>query len=166
MDASSFVSDGRTLTIPQLMEKEGLELFGAGLRDKSWQAQNAYANTYYESIRNRQNPTDVGMIANNTGFSTDEVLSIRRHVFTDEHDLGDGEYGRFASNWRMAQAWQRMEQGWKGPGMDRYRDYDLLLLKHELEELTQMARYGYNSIEAHDKAEAKYPWDVKIKELD
>jgi hypothetical protein len=29
-----------------------------------------------------------------------------------------------------------------------------------------MAKYGYNTIEAHNKAEAKYPWDVKIKELD
>jgi hypothetical protein len=163
---SSFVSDGRILTLPQIMKKEGLEFFGAGLKTGSRQAQNAYANTYYESIRNRRNPTDVERIAEHTGFSRDEITSIRRHVFTDEHDLGDGDYGRFASNWRMAQAWQRMEQGWNGNDMVKYRDYDLLLLKHELEELTQMAKYGYNTIEAHEKAEAKYPWDVKIKELE
>jgi hypothetical protein len=58
------------------------------------------------------------------------------------------------------------EQGWKGNSQDRYKDTDILLLRHELEELTQMAKHGYNTIEAHEKAEAKYPWDIKIKELD
>jgi hypothetical protein len=59
-----------------------------------------------------------------------------------------------------------MEQGWSGNDMTKYKDYDLLLLKHELEELTQILKYGYNTIDAHEKAESKYPWDVKIKELD
>jgi hypothetical protein len=166
MPITSFSENGTILTLPQIMKKEGLEFFGGGLATGSWQAQKAYANTYYESIRNRKNPTDVERIAEHTGFSRDEISSIRRHVFTDEHDLGDGDYGRFASNWRMAQAWQRMEQGWDGNGMAKYKDYDVLLLNHEFEELTQMAKYGYNTIEAHEKAESKYPWDVKIKELD
>jgi hypothetical protein len=99
------------LNLNQLIAKENLELFGAGLKDKSWQAQRAYSDTYYESIRNRKNPTDIEKIAGNTGFSQRDIESIRNHVFIKEHDLGSGEYGRFGSDWQIAQAWQRMEQG-------------------------------------------------------
>jgi hypothetical protein len=166
MPITSFVSGGNKLTLEQLMKKEGLEFFGAGLKTGSWQARNAYADTFYEAIKNRKDPTDIANIAGNTGFSEDNVRSIRDHIFIKEHDLGNGDYGRLASDWQMAQAWQRMEQGWKGNGQDIYRNTDMLLLQHELEELTIMAKYGYNTIEAHEKAEAKYPWDVKIKELD
>jgi hypothetical protein len=60
---------------------------------------------------------------------------------------------------------QRMEQGWKGNGMNRYHDCDILLLKHELEELTIIAKYGYNAMKAHEIVESKYPWDIKIREI-
>jgi hypothetical protein len=80
--------------------------------------------------------------------------------------LSEGVTERFAADWQIAQAWQRMEQGWKGNGQGAYHDVDLLLLRHELEELTAMAKYGYNAIEAHMKAEGKYAWDIKMKEFD
>jgi SPP1 gp7 family putative phage head morphogenesis protein len=166
VDTGSFVTDKRVLTLREVMAKENLALFGEGLQFKSWQERRAYADTYYESIRNRKDPTDIDKISKNTGFSRDDIQSVREHIFTNEHDLGDGEHGRFASNWRMAQAWQRMEQGWKGNDTVKYKEYDLLLLRHEREELTQMEQFGYNTVEAHQKAEGKYPWDVKIKELD
>ena len=165
LDMGSFVSDGRVLTLQQLMKKEGLELFGAGLKDRSWQEQRAYSDTYYEAIRNRANPTDIEKISKNTDFSRDEIQSIRNHVFINEHDLGGGERGRFTSDWQIAQAWQRMEQGWKGNGMAKYHDVDLLLLKHELEELKLMAKYEYNAWDAHGLATEKYPWSKTIKEL-
>jgi hypothetical protein len=147
------------------MEKEGLEFFGGGLRTGSWQARNAYANTYYESMRNRNNPTDIGKIAGNTGFLEDDIHSIRDHVFIQRHDMGEGVVERFGSDWQIAQAWQRMEQGWKGNEQDKYRDVDVLLLRHELEELTIMAKYGYNATEAHVRAEEKYPWDITIDRI-
>jgi hypothetical protein len=165
MPVSSFVSGNDTLTLRQLMEKEGLEFFGAGLKTGSWQVRNAYADTYYEAVRNRKNPTDIGKIAENTGFSDDNIRSIRDHVFIKEHDLGEGVTGRFAADWQIAQAWQRMEQGWKGNDREKYHDVDLLLLRHELEELTVMAKYGYNYPAAHEKAEEKYPWDVTIDRI-
>jgi hypothetical protein len=165
MPVSSFVSDGRTLSLRQLMEKEGLEFFGAGLKTGSWQARNAYADTYYEAIRNRKNPADIGKIAGNTGFSEDAIRSIREHVFIKEHDLGEGVTGRFGTDWQIAQAWQRMEQGWQGNDQDKYKDADILLLRHELEELTIMAKYGYNALEAHVQAEEKYPWGITIDRI-
>jgi hypothetical protein len=146
------------------MGKEGLEFFGAGLKTGSWQARNAYTDTYYEAIRNRKNPTDIGKIAENAGFSEDVIRSIREHVFIKEHDLGEGVTGRFATDWQIAQAWQRMEQGWAGNGQSKYHDVDLLLLWHELEELTIMAKYGYDYPTAHERANEKYPWSKKIKE--
>jgi hypothetical protein len=165
MPISSFVSDGRTLTLRQLMEKEGLEFFGAGLKTGSRQAQNAYADTYYESIRNRKNPTDIAKIAENTGFAENNIQSIREHIFIKEHDLGEGVIDRFSTDWQIAQSWQRMEQGWKGNSQDKYREADILLLRHELEELTLIAKYGYNASEAHIRAEEKYPWDIMIDRI-
>ena len=166
LDISSFVADGKKLTLTQLMENEGLVYFGAGLKDKSWQARDAYAETYYETIRNRREPTDISKIANNTDFSRDEIRSIRNHIFINEHDLYEGERGQLATDWRIAQAWQRMEQGWQGNGMRQYHDVDILLLRHELEELTLMADRGYTVEEAHRFAKKKYPWDIAIKELE
>jgi len=50
-------------------------------------------------------------------------------------------------------------------GMAKYHDVDLLLLKHELEELTLMAKYGHNTMKAHEVTEGKYPWDIKVEEI-
>jgi hypothetical protein len=163
---TSFVSDGRTLTLQQLMEKEGLKFFGGGLKTGSWKARDAYADTYYESIRNRKIPSDIEKIAKNTGFSKDTIRSIREHIFIQEHDLGEGVTKRFDTDWQIAQAWQRMEQGWKGNGQDKYKDVDILLLRHELEELTVMAKYGYNASDAHDKANEKYLWAIAIDRIE
>jgi hypothetical protein len=41
---------------------------------------------------------------------------------------------------------------------------DIVLLKHELEELTIMAKYGYDYPTAHEKANEKYPWNKHVKE--
>jgi len=165
MTISSFVTDGRTLTLRQLIDNEGLELFGGGLKEKSPQAQKAYADTYYESIRNRADPTDIEKITKHTGFSFNEITSIRNHLFINKHDLGEGDYNYFETDWRIAQAWQRMEQGWKDNGMEAYRDIDILLLKHEIEELTIMAKFGYNALDAHRIVDVKFPWNATITDF-
>jgi hypothetical protein len=59
-----------------------------------------------------------------------------------------------------------MEQGWKGNGQEKYHDVDLLLLRHEFEELTLMAKYGYNASDAHDKANEKYLWAIAIERIE
>lgn len=127
--------------------------------------QDAYSDRYYEAIRNRKNPTDIGKRAEHTGFSEDTIRLIREHLFIKEHDLGEGVTGRFDTDWQIAKAWQRMEQGWKGTEQDKYRDVYILLLRHELEELTIMVKYGYNVSEAHDKANEKYYWAIEIDRI-
>jgi hypothetical protein len=42
-----------------------------------------------------------------------------------------------------------------------YTDIDILLLNHELEELTLMREKGYTYSEAHTEADKKYPWFEK-----
>jgi hypothetical protein len=127
-----------------------------GLRDKGEVAQNKYANTYYEAIRNRRSQSDITAIAKNTGFSIDQIREIREHIFINEHNLGDGDFGRFIPNYRMGQAWQRMEQG-KGTNID------IMLLNHELYEKRLMDQ-GYDYITAHAKAHEKFPWSEKDRE--
>ncbi|MCL2086222.1 MAG: hypothetical protein FWH05_01340 [Oscillospiraceae bacterium] len=47
----------------------------------------AHAERYYEEIRKRK--SDVAAIAENAGFSTEDVEKIKLHIFIDTHDLGD-----------------------------------------------------------------------------
>jgi hypothetical protein len=136
------------------------------LRDKTDIERMAYSDTYYESIRNRKSKSDILAIAKNTGFSNEEINAIREHIFIKEHNLGDGIVERFASDYEQAQAWQRMERGWNIHGDEKYKDVDILLLNHELEELTIMAKYEYDYPMAHTIAHEKYPWSMKIMEVE
>jgi hypothetical protein len=136
------------------------------LRDKSSKEQDKFADEYYESIRNRKIATDIAVIAENSGFSQEDIMAIRNHMFIEKHDLGDGRFERFDSSWLQAQAWQRMERNWKTSGDERYRDVDVLMLHHELEELTIMKRRGVNYHIAHDETNEKYNWWLAIKELE
>jgi hypothetical protein len=163
LKVNSFVSDGKKLTLDELIEKNGLKLYGAGLKARTRTEKEQYADVYYSAIRNRKSPTDIAKVAQNSGFSEKDITDIRAHVFTAQHNLGNGKTGRFETDWRMAQAWQRMEMGWKGNGMTKYKNLDLLLLKHEKEELTLMREKGYDAIEAHEETCKKYDWYSTLK---
>ena len=126
------------------------------MRDSTNAEQVKFSNQYYESIRNRKSKSDIAAIAASTGFALDQIAKIRTHLFEEKHDLGDGRIGRFDSDWRIALAWQRLEQGMG-------TDADILLLNHELYELTLMRDLGYNYFEAHIEASKKYPWAEEIK---
>ena len=125
-----------------------------GLRDKSDTEQQKHADMYYESIRNRKSKSDIRAIAKHTEFSEAQISAIRDHVFINEHDMGDGVTKRFAPEYLMALAWQRLEQG-KGT------EIDVLLLHHEHYELTIMQEHGYSYDVAHPMANEKYPWYAK-----
>ncbi|MDR0525385.1 MAG: hypothetical protein LBG90_05885, partial [Spirochaetaceae bacterium] len=127
------------------------------LRDKNNDEQTRFSEEYYNAIRNRKSKSDIDAIAKNTGFSTIQITNIRNHIFEEIHDLGDGRIERFDTDWRIAQAWQRLEQG-------KYNELDSMLLHHELYELTLMREKGYNYEEAHIEAHKKYPWGTLIKD--
>ena len=127
-----------------------------GILDKSWKEQDRHAEVYYEAIRNRKSQSDIQAIAKNTGFSIEDITAIRNHVFIEEHGFADGRHERFGNDIDIALAWQRLEQG-------NFTDLDILLLNHELEELTIMKSTGYYYERAHWIASKKYPWEFTKK---
>jgi len=140
----------------EIVVEDGLPGGGdsGGLRDKSTREQEKHAEMYYESIRNRKSKSDIQKIAKYTEFSEEQISAIRDHIFINEHDMGDGMKERFYPDYRMAQAWQRLEQG-------QGTQEDMLLLHHEFFELTIMRKHGYNYGRAHPMANEKYPWYAK-----
>lgn len=68
----------------------------------------AEADKMYDSIR--ASGTDVLDIAKNTGMKESRVQRIKDHVFFNEHIKSSG-YGRFHSDYEIAQAWTRLKQG-------------------------------------------------------
>jgi hypothetical protein len=116
----------------------------------------AHAERYYEEIRNRT--TDVEAIANNTDFSVEDVDAVKRHIFIDEHDLGDEFPERFEPNYDMAVSWQRLIDG------KNIQKMDLILLQHELHELRQMAQ-GVSFYVAHESAQSVYNYSEFVKQL-
>ena len=69
-----------------------------------------HADMFYESIRNRTSNSDVVRIAKNTGFSESDVLSVKQHIFINEHDLDVGCV-RFHPDYDIAVSWANLIQG-------------------------------------------------------
>jgi len=116
-----------------------------------------HAKQYYEQIRRRK--SDVSAIAENTGFSVQDVQAIKNHVFMNYHDLGEIELLRFTPDYDMSVSWQRLIDG------HNIQEMDLVMIKHELLEIEIMAQgAGYH--EAHKQADSKYSYSRYVKELD
>lgn len=124
-----------------------------GILDKSQEEQDAYAKRAYEEIRHKNEDSDVKKIAVNTGLSEADILKVRMHLFFNKHTIGN-EIKRFDESPDIALAWEALEQG-------RGTELDVMLVKHELEELTIIENQGYDYIKAHLLANKKYPWEYK-----
>ena len=61
-----------------------------------------HAERYYGLVRKMK--TDCGRIAANTGFRVEDIERIKNHVFYKEHELYDGERGRFYPSYEIAQS--------------------------------------------------------------
>lgn len=137
--------------------KSGIIKSGAvsgGLIPDSDEAQ-AHAERYYESVRKMK--TDVRNIAQNTGFSEEEISQIKNHVFINEHDLGGEVPERFYPNYAMSQSWQRLIDG------KNIQKHDLTLLNHEKME-SNLMKQGYSQKEAHELAEKAYNYAKESRE--
>jgi len=99
---------------------------------------------------------DVQNIAENTGFSVEDIKRIKEHVFFKEHDLGGDKKERFAPHFEIAQSWQRLIDG------KQIQPHDLILLRHELLEIEYMDK-GYNFQKAHDLTNAKFNYTKAIE---
>ena len=89
-------------------------------------------------------------IANNTGFDQADIAKIRSHIFSKKHNLYVG-YSRFAPDYSMAVAWQRLRNG-------NYLPRDITLLRHELLEREIEEKYNISISEAHAEASKQYDW--------
>jgi hypothetical protein len=119
---------------------------------------NEHASRYYEEIRNRIG--DIDAIAQNSGFSAQDVQKIKEHVFFNEYDLGENEPERFAPDYHMSLSWQRLIDGKSVEKMD------IILLNHELMERDLMINKGLTYREAHALTEEKFNYSqlAKIKD--
>ncbi|GAA2395271.1 hypothetical protein Cme02nite_55440 [Catellatospora methionotrophica] len=120
-----------------------------------WDAR--WASEMYDEIRSADDVADVAATAAEHGFTPDDVIQIKNHLFHEEHLLDyfpPGEMARFDPNPRIAEAWQRLANGTPHPA-------DLNLLRHELYESQHMARTGDPSyMKAHNATiEAGHPWN-------
>jgi hypothetical protein len=116
-----------------------------------------HAARYYEEIRKRT--TDVSAIAENTGFSVEDVESIKRHIFFNEYRLDSKRLRRFDPNYDMAVSWQRLADG------KNIQEMDLVLLRHELHEFNLM-KSGLSYDEAHILASKKFDYQAYTDALD
>jgi hypothetical protein len=131
---------------------------------RAWERSEAWAADAYGAIRSSD---DVAVIADHlssaprldggTGFTQEEVQTIKNQVFFEEHPL-EGEDGgtvmsRFDPNANMAEAWLRLRSG-------NYLPPDLLLLEHELAEHNFWQQH-HDAIfwEAHAAANEVANWD-------
>lgn len=114
-----------------------------------------HAQRYYESVRNRQH--DAATIARNTGWKESAVEAVRQHVFVQEHTLADGVM-RFAPDYDQAEAWRRLLEG------KDIKDSDIVFLRHEFVELTQMRLRGLTYDEAHAIANRQHNWYNLVRE--
>ena len=116
-----------------------------------------HANRYYEEIRKRT--SDVEKIAKNTGFSIDDIKTIKQHVFFNEYDLGGSEEERFAADYDMSISWQRLIDG------KSIQDMDIIMLKHELMEYNLMKEKEMSYFDAHNVTEKTHNYSQYIKDL-
>ena len=113
------------------------------------------ADEAYEAIR--ENTTDVGDIARNTGLKAENIQKVKDHLFLDEHtldryvDLGiPAERARFDSDIKIAESWHRLQVG-------TFTDDDIQLLRHEIAERWIEIKRDCGYCEAHDAASVNFP---------
>jgi len=106
-----------------------------------------HATRYYDAVRKMT--TDVSAVAKNSGFDESEIETIKKFIFYDKHDLGDGTIARFAPSYEMAESWQRLVDG------KNIQHHDIILLKHEMLEKA-LIDSGLSQEEAHIEATKKY----------
>ncbi|MEG1862970.1 MAG: phage minor capsid protein [Oscillospiraceae bacterium] len=124
-----------------------------GARNPYGKAASKHAEQYYTMIRNIK--SDIVRISQNTEYSQEEIIGIKKFLFTDKHKL-DGEYKYFDADYMIAQSWQRLIDG------KNIKAHDLTLLKHEILEKELIAT-GLNQSQAHLKASEIYNYSKEAE---
>lgn len=109
-----------------------------------------HAERVYESIRKQS--TDVERIAVNTGFSYEQVTTIKGHIFYNMHILPNG-LGRFDPSYEISESWRRLS----GKDKSKIMSFDILMLQHELLEISYILK-GYSQKDAHNMTVKQYDY--------
>jgi hypothetical protein len=132
-----------------------------------FERQDRWANAAYDDIRTHPDADVIaahlrgtGRLDGSTGFPSDEIERIRRHVFLEEHPLSDYDGGivhrRYDASGDMAEAWLRLRSG-------RPQPEDIVLLEHESAEARYyVAHPGSTYEEAHLAANEVANWQNRI----
>lgn len=116
---------------------------------------NEHAERYYKAVRKMK--TDVQHISQNTGYSIEQIEEIKKFIFLEKHDLGDGRFDYFDPSYLMAETWQRLIDG------KNILPHDLTLLRHETME-RELMQQGYSQVEAHIITSRTYNFEKEAME--
>ena len=114
-----------------------------------------HAEQYYEAVRHMT--TDCKRIAENTGYTQEEIKSIKEFIFLEKHDLGNGKPEFFYPCYEMAQSWQRLIDG------KNIQPHDITLIKHEIME-SKLMKLGYSQRKAHNATSKLYDYKTECEE--
>ncbi|RMH74639.1 MAG: hypothetical protein D6680_14130 [Cyanobacteria bacterium J007] len=122
-----------------------------------WAHLDRYERKYARKVMERydrimQLKTDICRIANRYQFSVNEVQRAKDYAFGS----GVSRY-QFYPDEDMAAAWIRMAVG-------RAMDIDEILLRHEVFESNLVINQGAIVEDAHELAQARYPWSERLKQ--
>lgn len=161
-----FINNGRVLRLDELDLPKNLSLKITGARSEIVNKilkndvydNEKLAEKYYQKIRDGDNQDFITRIANNSKKSYNDVEQIVKHIFIENHHFTDGSVRRFEPDTNIIAALERLKT-------NEYTDKDILLLNHELLELTYMKNKKYNVYEiAHEMANLKYDWSEALNE--
>jgi len=127
---------------------------GARITNPDSKEAEAFAKQYYEEIRHMKN--DVSKIADNTGYSVEEIQKIKDYLFIKQslYDEDTGEWRRFDEDARIAQSWQRLLIN---KGTNKIKKHDITLINHELLEMKlKEENPNISHYDAHIKASMVY----------
>jgi hypothetical protein len=122
-----------------------------GLNPDSDRAQ-IHAKKMYESIRRRT--SDYEKIAENTGFSIEQIQIVKNYIFNSRHVLPNSNFPkRFHESFEIAESWKRLSE----KGGKNIKPHDVLLLYHEIFEICLLLSNDTMTQEkAHLEATRKY----------
>lgn len=145
---SDIIATSLNISVENVRIKICGALISGAIIDPNSKEATKHARLYYEEIRHRRD--DILKIANNTGYTPEEILRIKNYLFMDMHDLETG-YRRFDENFHIAQSWQRLSE----KDSKLIKPHDFTLIKHEILEMSLIDN-GMNQNEAHIYAEGTF----------
>lgn len=112
----------------------------------------AIAVKLYDQFRRRD---DCETVANNTGFSLEQIQMVKYYVFYAKHLNMMGDFERFIPSYDMAESWRRLSV--KHPKQGIIKTHDILLIQHELLEMQLLiSNSNITQMQAHNMANHTY----------